>query len=965
MQKFHTQLFRRIRTFLGTPILLSFCFLLLNHSAAGQYINAQIPPYDITSGLPDNDVKDIITDKKGYIWIATEKGLSRFDGYHFENFNSDTHPTIFKDNRINRIKKNGTILYILTETDGLIELNPEKITFKKLSNDKPLSVAFSNDTTVFLFSNGLVVVKQNNKILFKEKTNLGPKASGLIYQGDLLLSANKSEIYRINLNSPSERTKISMPENRNSGDLILSKTHGVINWNGWRVFILKNQEFIEHPEFLGKTGVNFFEEEPSGAIMQIINNTLPSVQLNGQNYSIKLTRKNNILYNCICRINENTLFLGSNQGLMLVTYNPAFSKQLFEYPIQLENDPIVHRNIIEHNNKRYYLGFPYILEQNEQEEIGILTDTILSTYDGLIFNEQLYFTAEGGRTLMSIDLNTKKITPHISSLERNVPQLLDISLFSDSLLLVAGENKIKSYNPKNKRSQEFNLDAGITIYSAEQIVNSNLVLLGTSHGLYRIKLTPKNGFEYVDHPCPNIIEIQDILFREKQNEIWLATNTGVVVLQLSDFKVSRVYSNDFEVSHPKVTSLVEDNNGYIWATTYFGITVYNTQNGTIRFLGKSHGLINQEFNYSSSCLLKNGNFIFGGLNGFEIIDPLKLNDFHYSKTFQISGIEHIQIDKTKQFTNYEEGQTISFRTGIESIVIHLSHLDYLYKKGYTFRYCIDGNNWFETDEKGSIVLTDLTYGEYTLKIQMFDPFRNLVEEKSFPIIATAPFYMKTGYQIFFVLCFLVIIILFGLNILRSQRIRAITKAKIAMDLHDESGTILTRLLLVSKKEKFELREKEIIQSGLKEALYSFRTYLDSISTKSHSLQDLSDDLKEFIASTCVDGGIHFKFIMNFEKNHSINRELYRDVKLSIYEILSNCLKHAKASSIEIVCKSENKILTLILSDNGTCDLSALGTQRGNGIRNINNRAKRNKGFVRHYIKEGETGLTTEIRLPIV
>ena len=104
--------------------------------------------------------------------------------------------------------------------------------------------------------------------------------------------------------------------------------------------------------------------------------------------------------------------------------------------------------------------------------------------------------------------------------------------------------------------------------------------------------------------------------------------------------------------------------------------------------------------------------------------------------------------------------------------------------------------------------------------------------------------------------------------------------------------------------------------------------------------------------------------MDFEKNYRINRELYRDVKLSVYEIVSNCLKHSNATSIAIECKSESKILTLIISDNGTCDLSLLGTQKGNGIRNIRNRANRNNGFVRHYVKEGETGLTTEIQLPI-
>ena len=112
----------------------------------------------------------------------------------------------------------------------------------------------------------------------------------------------------------------------------------------------------------------------------------------------------------------------------------------------------------------------------------------------------------------------------------------------------------------------------------------------------------------------------------------------------------------------------------------------------------------------------------------------------------------------------KENEIISFRTGFESIVIHLSHLDYQYKKGYSFRYTIDGKNWFQTEDKGSIVLSDLTYGEYTLKIQMFDPFGRLVTEKSFPIVSTAPFYVKTSFHVFFALFVVAILILLWLNI---------------------------------------------------------------------------------------------------------------------------------------------------------------------------------------------------------
>lgn len=42
----------------------------------------------ITEGLPSNSVYDIMQDDKGFIWFATDEGVSRFDGRYFKEFNS-------------------------------------------------------------------------------------------------------------------------------------------------------------------------------------------------------------------------------------------------------------------------------------------------------------------------------------------------------------------------------------------------------------------------------------------------------------------------------------------------------------------------------------------------------------------------------------------------------------------------------------------------------------------------------------------------------------------------------------------------------------------------------------------------------------------------------------------------------------------------------------------------------------
>jgi two-component sensor histidine kinase len=939
--------------------------MLLTSPCDAQYMYAKIPPYDISNGLPHNGINDIVLDNEGYAWIATENGISRYDGYHFVNFNSTTNPGIFKDNRIVEIKKNGDILYLMTEADGLIEFKPSQLKFRKLSNEKPISISIANDTTAFLFGNGSLVLKKKDLIIFNKIFNVSDAASVLIYQGDILLSANQFEIFRIHLSEFNRIEKLSMQNPAwSSGDLMLSKKYGVVNWNGWRVFALKNNEFIEHPEFLGQVRVSFFEEENSGDVLWIDKFRIPVLQINHSNLAIHFAEEENIQYRCICRINETSFLIGTNQGLVQMCQTPDLSKRILDYPLIKYNEPIVRRRIIEHENKRYYLGFPYIVEENEKKELSHLSNTVLSTYDGVIFNNKLFCTTEGSG-LVSFDLKTKKIVTHTNHILGAKDELNDISVFSDSLLLLTSFNKIISYNPKNKTGHSFSLENDNNIYVAAQIETGPFILLGTSKGLYRIKYSNENGFEFIENTLSEIKQIKDILIRQNANEIWLATDNGVATLRLDDFSIQKIYSSENEVSHPKVTALIEDLNGNIWASTYSGLTVYNTHDGSIKFLNKPQGIINHEFNYKSACALQNGQLAFGGLNAFEIIDPQKLSDFHYNNNFRIAGIQRIISDTRKEFLNYTNGETISFQTGSESVVIQLANLDYQYGVGYNFKYTIDGRNWFEADQNQQIILSDLSYGDYTLSIRMFDPFGNVVDEQIFPINARAPFYVKTEFHILFASLSILILALVAYSFMRSIRIRTVTKAKIAMDLHDESGTILTRLLLISNKEKFGTKEKAQIQNGLKEALFSFRTYLDSISNKKHSLQDLSDDLKEFIQSACGESEIHFDYKILFDKNYRLNRELYRDVKLSVYEVITNCLKHAHANFISLEINAKDKKLVLIICDNGTCKLENLSALNGNGIRNIINRAKRNSGTVKHFIEEGTTGLTTQITLPIV
>ena len=67
--------------------------------ATGDYV---VKHYNSENGLPQNSAKDLLLDRKKFLWIATEDGLVRFDGQRFKVYNTSNTP-ILKSNRFSII----------------------------------------------------------------------------------------------------------------------------------------------------------------------------------------------------------------------------------------------------------------------------------------------------------------------------------------------------------------------------------------------------------------------------------------------------------------------------------------------------------------------------------------------------------------------------------------------------------------------------------------------------------------------------------------------------------------------------------------------------------------------------------------------------------------------------------------------------------------------------------------------
>jgi ligand-binding sensor domain-containing protein len=73
----------------GFLLCLIWACINVSIAAAKLPLILQARQFTTNEGLSNNEITKIIQDKSGYIWISTQNGLNRFNGYSFDVFRMD------------------------------------------------------------------------------------------------------------------------------------------------------------------------------------------------------------------------------------------------------------------------------------------------------------------------------------------------------------------------------------------------------------------------------------------------------------------------------------------------------------------------------------------------------------------------------------------------------------------------------------------------------------------------------------------------------------------------------------------------------------------------------------------------------------------------------------------------------------------------------------------------------------
>ncbi len=118
-------------------ILIVICTIVCWGRARAQ--NAIIPDllfnrYTSSEGLPDNRIRSVFQDSRGFIWVGTMNGVSRYDGYNFRKFYSTGNPGSISGNWAFAICEDAQHNIWIGTLNGLNRFDPKTEQFTSFKN---------------------------------------------------------------------------------------------------------------------------------------------------------------------------------------------------------------------------------------------------------------------------------------------------------------------------------------------------------------------------------------------------------------------------------------------------------------------------------------------------------------------------------------------------------------------------------------------------------------------------------------------------------------------------------------------------------------------------------------------------------------------------------------------------------------------------------------------------------------
>ncbi len=804
-------------TLLKAAVLFLTLFSCLSFASLSNQEQLKFKHLSVNEGLSQSYAYSITQDADGFIWIATEDGLNKYDGENFTQYRHDsTNNKSVADNFIRKVFiDNQNTLWVGTE-NGLSRYDNIHDDFKTYQNIEG-NINSLKDNIIW-------------NIYQDSDSNIWVSTQDSLHK----YNADKDEFTRVH---------ISGFENK----LIEIKTIFQDEKNNFWLGTYENGIFLTNKDVT--TAVSLKHDNTWNITLDA--NTLNDIELSGQYYWLAtdngvyvLTKdykvhqhytqestNSALLSNKIRSIEEYTgskFLIGTKNGLNIIDLHTASisSHQSKTHPKALSENWIM--DIYQDSSGSFWLGtygkgvnvfnpvstyFHHQLYNFENSMINAFT----KTSDGKVWfsteDAKLNYIDQTGEIKTS-PIDVQDNIDHISAGENNH---IWLTSFSNSLYQINTQTKdIATHTEWQKRSSYnraysfiynkgiiwfINIDNHLASYntSTEQFYsyktseNDKLQGLTLENSDYLWVRSKNSGLSQFDIKKQKFSDINiPISVTEPLGDIkaiainkywaWLASNQGVTLINRKNNHVS-TFNEQNGLTNNYITALLLDDNNNAWLATNRSISVINPYNKKVKNYANNYGLSDNEF-INNSALKVSNDFYFGGIYGFNQFSPDKVlqisqklsppiftNFLVANKTVQTNLL--VNTSKMEGAKRLDKLDSITLEHAQSPFSIEFISPNAKLPEQVRYQYRLRGleNNWIESGiGNRRATYTNLSSGDYTFEVQVYDIHQpQEIKTRAINIQILPPWWLSNSAIFVYTLIFLLIVAYF-LQQLRHKRL---------------------------------------------------------------------------------------------------------------------------------------------------------------------------------------------------
>ncbi|MBL7738918.1 MAG: hypothetical protein JNK14_06835 [Chitinophagaceae bacterium] len=851
--------------------------------------------YGNVAGLVSNEVLDVTQDPDGYMWIATNGGLQRFDGVRFISFTAKKNdPLAIPENYVSQVmidkKKN---LWIMSGGIKAGIFDTKRFQFKEV----PIQPSDPRN------------MHAEKRIITDEEGNIFL----MLWNVELLIYDEKNDLFKPAgdfVHMPAADWKVTgMCQLPGTSKYIIGTSKGTVVYNkqsNQYSYAGHNTEKEDLVEKIGKLTItaNFFVDNKGRLWFDSWHTGGSAIYC--YDLQTQVVIHNNYSLDPVLKAYHEI------RGMMQQRNGEIWVKGLgvFGHYLEKEKQFQIVYNGYENEQSIYYDRINALFEDNE-ENIWIATSN-----NGLYrFNpKDQFFT----NTRQVHRVSGKPGNGGVMSLMPTKWGTILTGTWGDGLY-----NYDKDFNMVPLNIRGFNENSTPSMWSMYASKDSNTIWVGAQPGIWKIDQAARTATDYYPPALQNrtvrqiaedrygnlwlgtqsigvfkwdaqkgkkhfndgIIPIPDIpqnmilkITVDKQGYVWVCTSAfGLYVIDPASNKVIMHFSEKepperkliwdavasvlqyddttmiiaargfsiYSIPQQRIVQTIgmpdlfggniqaieKDKQGYLWVSSTSGIYRVNIRNKIFIRFDRVDGIVNDRFIVAASYVLPDGRILFGAENQLVSFHPDEVQINNFSPDVRITGFR--LGNRPLLVDSLLHKDRIELAPKNNSIAIEFSGLSY--NAAFLIRYKLEGldKDWIVADKNYQAIYSYLPPGTYTFMARSEDAEGVPGKNITRLVIHINPPFWKTWW--FF--CLLALVIAAVFYWLDKQRVNKLValqdvRTEIASNLHEDVNATLNNINVLSEMAKMKA-DKDIERS---------KEYIGQISNASHNMIIAMDDI---------------------------------------------------------------------------------------------------------------------------